>query len=105
MQILVRHDDTIRGGERLSELAQSTLDDQLGRFAQHITTVECHFAEEAGEVRSTLEVRFEGQKPLACSHHAHDLPVSLSAAADKMVRMLDHRLGRIRDGLREPIVT
>lgn len=105
MQIIVRHDDTIRGSARLSDLTRSTLEDQLGRFSQHITTVECHFAEEGGEIRSTLEVRFEGQRPIACSHGAADLPVALTAAAGKMARMLDHRLGRMRDGLRASYAT
>jgi hypothetical protein len=105
MQIHVRHDDTIQGSERLTELARSTIEDVLARFSDHITTVECHFADEngpktdAGDIRCSLEVRFEGLKPMGCTHHATDLPVALEVAAEKMARMLDHHLGRIRDGL------
>lgn len=97
MQILVRHDDVIHGSEKLTEMVQATMEDALSRFAEHVTTVECHFANEgATEVRCSLEVRFEGKKPVGCSHHAADLPVALEAAAGKMARMLDHDLGRIR---------
>ena len=102
MQIQVRHDDTINGSTKLTELTTATLEDVLARFAEHITTIECHFAENGaktngGEVRCSLEVRFEGKKPVGCTHQAADLPVALEAAAEKMARMLDHQLGRIRD--------
>lgn len=101
MQIQVRHDDTINGSDKLIELTAATLEDVLSRFAEHITTVECHFAEEGpkatGEVRCSLEVRFEGKKPVGCTHQAADLTVALEAAAEKMARMLEHQLGRIRE--------
>jgi ribosome-associated translation inhibitor RaiA len=103
MQILVRHDDTIQGGERLTEMTIATIEGDLARFAEHITTVEVHYADENGhktggdDIRCTVEVRFEGKKPVAVTHHASDLEIALGAAAAKMVRMLDHQLGRIRD--------
>ncbi len=100
MQILVRHDDTIQGSANLTAMVEATVEDALKRFAEHVTTVECHFANEgkSGEdVRCSLEVRFEGRKPIGCTHHAVDLPVALDAAAEKIARMLDHQLGRIRE--------
>jgi ribosome-associated translation inhibitor RaiA len=103
MQIQVRHDDTIQGNERLAALTEAAIESALARFAEHITTVEVHFADENGkkvggdDVRCSIEVRFEGRKPTGVSHHASDLEVALEAAADKMARMLDHQLGRIRD--------
>jgi ribosome-associated translation inhibitor RaiA len=103
MQVLVRHDDTIQGSERLTELTTTTVEGVLERFAPNITTVEVHFADENGkktggdDIRCTIEVRFEGRKPTAVSHHASDLEVALEVAAEKMARALDHQLGRIRD--------
>ena len=103
MQVLVRHDDTIQGSERLTELTTAAVESALGRFAENITTVEVHFADENGkkiggdDIRCSIEVRFEGRKPTAVSHHASDLVVALDTAAEKMARMLDHQLGRIRD--------
>lgn len=105
MQVLVRHDDTIRGSERLTEMATATIADVLSRFADHITTVEVHFADENGpktggdDIRCSIEVRFEGRKPTGLSHHAAELELALEGAAEKMARMLDHQLGRIRDQL------
>jgi ribosome-associated translation inhibitor RaiA len=103
MQVLVRHDSTIEGSAKLTDMTVATIEDVLARFAEHVTTVEVHYADEngpkggGGDIRCTLEVRFEGRKPVAVTHHASDLPVALEAAAEKMVRMLDHQLGRIRD--------
>jgi ribosome-associated translation inhibitor RaiA len=105
MQVLVRHDDTIKGSERLTELTTATIEGVLSRFAEHITTVEVHYADENGkkaggdDIRCSIEVRFEGRKPTGLSHHASDLEVALETAAEKMARMLDHQLGRIRDQL------
>jgi hypothetical protein len=105
MQIQIRHDDTIRGHETLTAITEATIQDALGRFAEHITTVEVHYADENGaksggdDIRCSIEVRFEGRKPTAATHHASDLVVALEAAADKVARMLDHQLGRIRDQL------
>jgi|GEM_PF-6830378 len=85
-------------------MTQATIEDVPHRFAEHITTVECHFADEnhAGDIRCSLEVRFEGKKPIGCTQHAADLPVALESAAETMARMLDHQLGRIRDSLGAP---
>jgi ribosome-associated translation inhibitor RaiA len=105
MQILVRHDDTIRGSERLTEMASATIESILDRFVEHITTVEVHFADENGkkaggdDIRCSIEVRFEGRKPIGVNHHASDLVIALETAAEKMARMLDHQLGRVRDQL------
>ena len=103
MQVQVRHDDTIRGSDRLTDMATATVEDVLGRFADQITTVEVHFADENGkkvggdDIRCSIEVRFEGRKPTGVTHHASDLGVALEVAAEKMARALDHQLGRIRD--------
>jgi ribosome-associated translation inhibitor RaiA len=105
MQILVRHDGTIQGSERLTEMASATIESVLARFVENITTVEVHFADENGkktggdDIRCSIEVRFEGRKPIGVNHRASDLQVALEVAAEKMARMLDHQLGRIRDAL------
>ena len=108
MQVLVRHDDTIQGSERLTELTTAAVESTLGRFAEHITTIEVHYADENGkktggdDIRCSIEVRFEGRKPTAVSHHASDLVIALDVAAEKMARALDHQLGRIRDQMAAP---
>jgi ribosome-associated translation inhibitor RaiA len=105
MQVLVRHDDTIRGGDRLTEITLATIESILARFVENITTVEVHFADEDGkksggdDIRCSIEVRFEGRKPVGVTHHASDLEVALESAAEKMARMLEHQLGRMRESL------
>jgi ribosome-associated translation inhibitor RaiA len=105
MQVQVRHDDTIRGSDRLTEMTTATIEAALAPFIENITTVEVHFADENGrktagdDIRCSIEVRFDGRKPVGVTHHASDLEVALDVAADKMARMLDHQLGRIRDRL------
>jgi hypothetical protein len=102
MQVLVRHDDTIRGSEELSAMTTATVEDVLSRFAAHITTVEVHFADEngakggGGDVRCSLEVRFEGRPPTGVTNHSGDLIIALEGAAEMMARSLEHQLGRIR---------
>lgn len=108
MQVQVRHDDTIRGSDRLTELTIATIERELARFADQITTVQVHFADEnahkrgGDDIRCSIEVRVEGRKPTAVSHHASDLEVALEVAAEKVVRALDHQLGRIRDQVAGP---
>jgi hypothetical protein len=103
MQLLVRHDDTIHGSERLNAIVAATIEDSLARFGDEITTVEVHFADENGtktggdDIRCSIEVRVQGRKPFGVTHRASDLEVALGAAAEKVARALDHHAGRIRD--------
>ena len=105
MQVQVRHDDTIQGSDRLTEITTATVEAALASYIENITTVEVHFADENGrksggdDIRCSIEVRFDGRKPVGVTHRATDLEVALEAAAEKMARMLDHQLGRIRDRL------
>ena len=103
MQIIVRHDDTISGSERLTESVSATVEDALGRFREQITHVEVHLADENGrktggdDIRCSIEARVAGRPPTAVTHHASNLDIAVDAAADKMARMLDHQLSRIRE--------
>ncbi|MDB4961247.1 MAG: ribosomal subunit interface protein [Myxococcales bacterium] len=103
MQVLVRHDDNIKGSDKLTEIVTTAVEGGLERFRERITSVEVHFADENGpkrggdDIRCTVEVRVEGHGATAVKHHASDLEVALDAAVEKMARMLDHQLGRIRD--------
>ncbi len=108
MQVHVHHDSTISGSERLTEMVTASVECALERYTEHITTVAVHLADENGkkvggdDIRCTVEVRFEGRKPTAVTHHASDLLVAVDAAAEKMARTLDHQLGRIRDHIVTP---
>ena len=103
MHIEIRHDDTINGREEVQQHIRATLADVLSRFAEHITTVEVHLADENADkkgkddIRVTLQVKWEGRPPTAVTHHANDLYACVDTAATKMARSLEHQLGRVRD--------
>jgi len=103
MQVQVRHDDNIHGGEKLTTMVTAAVEGGLDRFRGVITTVEVHLADENGpkaggdDIRCTLEVRVEGRSPVAVKHHASELEVAVEAAVDKMARMLESQLGKLRD--------
>jgi ribosome-associated translation inhibitor RaiA len=103
MQVQVRHDDNIQGGEKLIASVTAAVEGGLDRFRDVVKTVEVHLADENGpkaggdDIRCTVEVRVEGRPPVAVKHHASDLDVAVEAAVEKMSRMLESQLGRLRD--------
>jgi len=103
MQVQVRHDDNIKGSAKLTETVTAAVEGGLDRFRDVVTTVEVHLADENGpktggnDIRCTVEVRVEGRSPVAVKHHASDLDVAVEAAVEKMARMLESQLGKLRD--------
>ena len=103
MHIEIRHDDTIQGPEEVQAHIRATIGDVLSRFADQITSVEVHLADENGvkkgtdDVRVTVQVKLAGRPPTAVTHHASDLYISVDGAAEKMARSLEHTLGKLRD--------
>jgi hypothetical protein len=48
-------------------------------------------------MRCMMEARLEGRQPLAVTHHAQTLGQAVDGAADKLCRLIDSTLGRLRD--------
>ena len=100
MQVQIRHDENLPG-DRNDWIAR-TVEGALERYSE-ITTVEVHFADEDGPknadgaIRCTIEVRPAGFKPLAATSHGSDMPGALDGAIEKVERMLESELGRVRD--------
>jgi ribosome-associated translation inhibitor RaiA len=44
-----------------------------------------------------MEARLEGHQPIAVTHEAETIDQAIDGAADKLKRLLDHTLGRLRD--------
>lgn len=101
MQIQIRHDENVRGDK--NDWIAGTVTGALERYGEQITTVEVHLADEDGPknsdgaIRATVEVRPAGFNPLAATHHGDDVAVALDGALEKVLRMLDDKLGRVRD--------
>ncbi|HLL25009.1 MAG TPA: hypothetical protein VK427_22900 [Kofleriaceae bacterium] len=101
MQVQIRHDENVTGDK--NGWIESTVRDVLSRHGQEITTVEVHLADEngpknsEGDIRASVEVRVAGFQPVAATSHGNDVGLALESALTKVCRILDDKLGRVRD--------
>ena len=101
MHIEVRTDHHIRGSEALTTSIQSTVEATLGRFDDRITRIDVHLNDENGpkkggeDIKCTMEARLVGLKPAAVTHHAAQLEDAVAGAAEKLLRLIEHTLGRL----------
>ena len=102
MQIHVRTDHNLQGDESLATYVEDVLASELSRFADDITRVEVHFADENADkpgdddTRCMLEARLKGRKPTVVTAHAGNMKAALGRAADKLTSAIDKELGRVR---------
>ncbi len=103
MHIEIRTDSHIHGGD-LGPFVERTVGSVLAAFTPQITRVEVHLHDTNGgkggkdDKECTLEARLEGRKPQAVTHKADTVELAVKGAADKMKRVLDSALGRLREG-------
>lgn len=103
MKIQVNTDANIPGHAARVEGVSRTVEHALARFAEAITRVEVHLSDEnAGksgknDQRCVLEARLQGRSPVAVTEHADSQGQAINGATDKMVRLLEHTLGRAHD--------
>lgn len=101
MQIQVNTDRHITGRESLADHVKTVVQDQLGRFADHITRVEVHLSDanshksSANDKRCLMEARLAGRQPIAVSGTADNLRQAIDGAAQKLRRALDTTLGKL----------
>lgn len=102
MQVQVHTDKHIEGTQERSEWINKALQAALQRFSSHITRVEVHLSDENGGKQTlpenkqcTLEARLEGHQPQVVKHQATSLHLAVEGAADKLVRVIEHTLGRV----------
>jgi hypothetical protein len=119
MQVQVNTGDGLTGKDTLERWADDFLNDELARFRDEITRVEVQLTDEAKgkkgaqDMRCMLEARLNGHQPVAVQHHAETMDEAIRGACTKLVRALDHTLGkldrhehRVRDTIRrEPDAT
>ena len=104
MQIQINTDDNIEGREALADQVRGVVENALSRFSDHITRVEVHLSDENSdkkggndEMRCMMEARIEGRQPIAVTHQAASLDQAVDGAADKLTRLIESTLGRLRD--------
>jgi len=104
MQIQINTGHNIEVHEALVAEISGVVESALGRFSDHITRVEVHLSDENSDkkvdhdtMRCMLEARLEGRQPISVTHHAATLDQAVDGAADKLARLIEHTLGRLRD--------
>ena len=101
MQVQVNTSNGIENKDTLERWADQYLNETLARFAQEITRVEVQLSDEnslsngAAAKRCTVEARVNGQVPLAATHQATTQDEAFRGAAERLVRLLDHKLGKL----------
>jgi len=104
MQIQINTDRNIAGHEALGAQVSGVVENALSRISDHITRVEVHLSDENSDkkggnynMRCVMEARLEGRKPIAVTHQAATLDQAVDGAADKLSRLTESTLGRLRD--------
>lgn len=101
MKIQINTDKNIGGDERLAEYVEGIVAGELDRFADQITRVEVHLADEnahkggQNDKRCMLEARVAGRKPTAVTHHADTVAEAVAGASEKLARALDRELAKL----------
>ncbi|ABE43835.1 HPF/RaiA family ribosome-associated protein [Polaromonas sp. JS666] len=103
MQVQVNSNHTIHTGEAFERWASTELNDSLSRFKGDITRVEVHMSDDtgdgagAGSRRCVMEARLSHHEPLSVNHHAPSQDEAFRGASDKLKRLIEHTLGKLRD--------
>ena len=109
MQVQIHTDDHIEGREALLRWVEDEVRSKLARLSGELTRIDVHLGDEnagkAGEAdkRCRIEARLANHPPTTVTHHAGSLADALHGATDKMRRLLDSTLERLRDRGRESI--
>ncbi len=104
MQIQVNTDHNIEGHEALAAHVSSLVEGVLGHISEHVTRVEVHLSDENSDkkggkdaIRCVMEARLENHQPTAITHHAATVEQAVDGAVDKLIRLLEHTLGRLHE--------
>lgn len=100
MQIQINSDRHIDSSEARDQWARSVVESALGHLADHVTRVEVHLSDEnagqggAPDKRCLMEARPNGRPTIAVTQHAPTLDAAINGAVHKLVRAMEHDLGR-----------
>ncbi|HSA87315.1 MAG TPA: HPF/RaiA family ribosome-associated protein [Nitrospira sp.] len=104
MQIQVNTDRNIEGHEALVAQVRGVVESALSRYEDLITRVEVHLSDENSnkkgghdDIRCLMEARLVGRQPAAITHQAATVEQAVDGAAEKLTRLIESTLGRLRD--------
>jgi hypothetical protein len=101
--IQIHTDNQIESDADRNDRIEEQLRQRLARFENRITDVEIHVSDVNGprggasDLRCTMEARVNGVPPVAVSDHGDTVDRAILGAAKKVVRALDHQLGKLSD--------
>ena len=103
MQIQINTDHNIGGHDALIAEISGKVESALSQFTSHITRVEVHLSDQNSQKtslidkRCMMEARLEGRQPIVVTHEAATLDQAIGGASDKLARLIENTLGRLRD--------
>ena len=101
MQVQVNCGNGLSAKETLERWATDFLNESLVRFRHELTRVEVQLMDEAKgkssgqDMRCMLEARLNGHPPVAVNHNAQDMDEAIRGATGKLIRALEHTLGKL----------
>lgn len=104
MQIQINSGHNIEVHEAMAAEFTGIVQNALSRFSDHITRVEVHLSDANSDkkggnddMRCMVEARLEGRRPVSVTHHASTVDQAVEGAADKLHRLIESTLRRLRD--------
>ncbi|WP_435021374.1 HPF/RaiA family ribosome-associated protein [Tundrisphaera sp. TA3] len=102
MHVQVHTDNHVHiGAKKIQEIGED-LQGDLSRYGSRITGIEVFLSDENGpkggeDKRCLIEARVAGHSPIVASHSAGGVDEALDGASEKLLRGLEHTLGRLHD--------
>lgn len=102
MLFQLRTDNHITNSDELATSVQATTVPLADRLGDRLRRVEVYLEDtNAGkggiDIRCTVEVHLAGRPAVTAEHRAADVDEAVEAAVGKVLRVLEHQLGRLDD--------
>ena len=103
MQVQIRTDKNIEGGEALADHVRIVVEKTLYHYAERLSRVEVHLSDVNGEKSGTedhtctMEARPNGMDPVAATHKASNVHQAVDGAAKSLANLLRTRFGKLDD--------
>jgi hypothetical protein len=101
--IQIHADNQIESDSERDSRLEEQIRQRLARFEGRITDVEVHVSDingprgGAADLRASMEARVNGIPPIAATDQGATVDRAVIGAAKKVVRALDHQLGKLTD--------
>lgn len=102
MLVQIHTDPNIESSEQLTAQVESLVASAVGRYSDRISRVQVHLGDENGsknggnDKRCMMEARMDGRGPLAVTQQAPTLDQAMDGAAEKLERLIDSTVDRLR---------